>query len=107
MPKEKPFLVNIPAFYKKPIEDIFMLGYVLGLKRGLPAVSDKQAILLWIEEMGLTEDDYSITVAQNIYIEAKKTYLKINKMETSIAERRINLINSLEEAKKIISETIK
>ena len=107
MPKEKPFLIKIDAFYKKPIEDIFMLGYVLGLKRGLPAVSDKQAIMLWLEEMGLTEDDYSIRVAQQIYIDVKKTYLKINTMETSLHERRLNMINALEEAKLILSENQK
>jgi hypothetical protein len=54
--KEKPFESKLSAFYKKTAIDLMMFGYVMGMRRGLPAVKIGKSVELFLDEFGLQED---------------------------------------------------
>jgi hypothetical protein len=74
MSKEKPFENKIQAFYKKNAIDLVMFGYVLGMRRGLPAVNINKSIELFLDEFGLSEDDYPLRSAIVTYERILKDY---------------------------------
>ena len=74
MSKEKPFENKIPAFYKKNAIDIAMFGWVLGMRRGLPAVKTNKSIELFLHEFKLSEDDYPLRSALVTYERIQKEF---------------------------------
>lgn len=75
MAKEKPFEAKIDAFYKKNTIDMMMFGWVMAITKILPAVRQKQAICMFLEYMGLSEDDYPLRSAEQTIRRIKQNYL--------------------------------
>ncbi len=74
MSKEKPFENKIPAFYKKNAIDIGMFFYVMGMRRGLPAVKTTKCVELFLNELKLGEDDYPLRSALVTYERIQKEF---------------------------------
>ena len=75
MSKEKPFENRIPAFYKKNAIDLMLFAYVMGMRRGLPAVKIGKSIELFLNDFGLTEDDYPIESAIRTHTRITEDFL--------------------------------
>lgn len=79
MPREKPFLKPIPAFYKRNAEDLMMYAFVEGVRTVLPSMQIKSIIDLFKKKFELDDDDYPVdcaqtthTTMQRIFFESKK-----------------------------------
>jgi hypothetical protein len=74
MSREKPFENRLPALYKKTAVDLIMFGYVLGLRRGLPAVTIQKALNCFLNDFGL-EEDYHLESAKVSYFRITRDVL--------------------------------
>lgn len=72
MTKDKPFKEDIPKMYRRSAEDLLMYGYVSGLQKGLPDLSTKKCIELFLQEFGLEEDDYPFECAYTTFGRIRK-----------------------------------
>jgi len=75
MSKEKPFEGKISNLYKKNSIDSMMFGWVSGISEVLPAVSVNQAIEMFKEWIGLSEDDYPTNSARITYSRIKQDFI--------------------------------
>jgi hypothetical protein len=76
--KEKPFENKIPAFYKKNAIDLILFGYVIGMRRGLPAVKISKSIELFLDDFGLQED-YPMDSAIRTHTRVTEDFLWLDK----------------------------
>lgn len=74
MPKEKEFLKLIPQIYKQSVGDILLLGFVRGVQKALPSISDKKACELYLKEFNFTQEEYEIDSCYETYKRMKKMY---------------------------------
>ena len=79
MPKRKKLYVEFPEFYVGEIIDMLLFMYVFGLQRGLPSVSIKRAVELFLEDMNLSEDEYPLDNAYRTWYRMHKKYVKLRK----------------------------
>lgn len=67
MPRQSKIEKIIPALYKKNALSQMMFAYVLGCRSALHTVTLGQAILMFMEEFGLTHEDFNNESAEVIY----------------------------------------
>ena len=73
MPRVKPYMKKIPAFYRKQAIDIMLFAHVTALEQYQMPITD--AILNFRETYDLTEDDYPMESAQVTYTNMKNAFL--------------------------------
>lgn len=78
MPKNKGLYVNLPRLLKRQAVDLIMLGYVMGYRHvsAIPVLQIRKGIQLFMEDMGLSEDDYPLDSAIVTYYRMLKEYHK-------------------------------
>lgn len=74
MPKEKDCLEVIPKIYKRNYLDITMFAYVNGVIQTVPGVTIKQALLRYMNWIGVTEDTYNLESALSQFTLMKKEF---------------------------------
>lgn len=84
MPKCKNYMINIPRFYKWQTFDHLMFGYVEGLMKALPAMSVTDAILLFLKEYDLSEDEYCFENARGTYYRISKSLRDLEKEQRKV-----------------------
>jgi hypothetical protein len=78
MPKNKGLYVNLPKLLKRQAIDLIMLGYVMGYRHvsPIPVLQIRKGIKLFMDDMGLSEDDYPLDSAIVTYYRMLKEYHK-------------------------------
>ena len=89
MPKSKGMYVNLPRLLKRQTVDILMLGYVIGYSKNapIPILQIRKGIMKFMEEMGLSEEDYPVESACTTYYRMLKEY---NNFKTFVRHDKSN-----------------
>lgn len=77
MPKCKNYSASVPRFYKFQTFDHVMFGYVQGLRKALPSMKIQEALLIFLNTFGLTEDDYCLDNARATYYRILNSIIEI------------------------------
>jgi hypothetical protein len=75
MPKEKPFKLDIKAFYKANAEDLLLFAFISGVQHFLPAIQTKTLVESFKEQFNLSEEDYPSDCAIQNFQTMKKRFL--------------------------------
>lgn len=79
MPKRKKAYIDIPKFLTSQALDIAMFCYILGVQRGMPSITLKRAMELFMEDCNLTEDDYPLDLGLRMWYRMHKRYVEFRK----------------------------
>ena len=80
MPKVKGLYADLPKLLQRQAVDLIMLGYVMGYRHvsPIPVLQIKKGLEHFMEDMGLSEDDYPLESAMDTYYRMLKEYNKFN-----------------------------
>jgi hypothetical protein len=74
MPKPKRIDLDLKKIFRHQKLDDFMFNYVIGIKRGLPAITLEQAINEFMNHYGLQEEEYPLQTSIQTYYTMLKQY---------------------------------
>ena len=75
MPADKPFKQLIPIIYRRKMEDQALFFFVQGVMTSLPAVTERDAIRMFLRRHGFSENCWPLTSAIQNYVVFKKDFL--------------------------------
>lgn len=80
MPRVKGLYADLPKLLRRQAVDLIMLGYVMGYRHvsPIPVLQIKKGLEHFMEDMGLSEDDYPLESAMVTYYRMLKEYNKFN-----------------------------
>lgn len=78
MPKEREYEKRIPALYRRKVMDVFMYGYVCGVRDHLPSVTIKAAIESFLSKHKIPEDDFNLETAVQAFYKIRDDAEGIN-----------------------------
>ena len=79
MTKQKPVLKPIQTLYKRNQIDLYMFGWVRGVKKYLSGASVTSVVNAFLEEHLLTEEDYPCESATTTYFRILKDFEELKK----------------------------
>ena len=74
MPRYKPIVINCAKLLRHDKLDSMMFGYVIGVTNILPSVPITKALELFMRDFNLSEDEYSMDSAMNMYYKMFKEF---------------------------------
>jgi hypothetical protein len=74
MPKEREYEKRIPKFLRRKTMDMFMYGYVCGVIDHMPAVPIRRAIESFLVKHNISEDDFSLDSAVQVYYKMRDDF---------------------------------
>ena len=83
MARETPIEQTIPAIYKRTSLSLLMYGFVTGARAALHTITVANAIRMFMDEYGLTDDTYNFDSAMNTYFRIQRDIIELNKSETN------------------------
>ena len=67
MPKKKKYYIDVPKLIMYEALDLLMFSFVIGMKRGMPTVTLKRCVELFMDDYNLCEDNYPMDHARKAW----------------------------------------
>ena len=79
MPTERKVFEQIKAIYRFHTLDVFMFAYVCGLRDQITTTGIRQAIAIFLNTYDISEDEYSLDYAVQVYYKIRDEVDKLGK----------------------------
>lgn len=71
------YSVSVPKLYRRKAVDLFMFGFVEGMKSALPSLTIQECLIQFQRRTRLSDNQYPLESARTVYNRMQKEYTEI------------------------------
>jgi len=79
MPRDKKFYIDIPKMYRYDTIDKLMFGYIMGIQDGMPSLTLKRGMEMFMDKYNLDEDNYPMEQGLQTWYRMFESYREYRK----------------------------